>query len=125
MHLITDKERQKHGCEYCIHIKKHGRACPYKVCPYADTLDKYKDYFAYCKAGEEAWMRIAAMAGSPSERGANHSNARRVRCVETGVAYGCILDAADATGVHRSSIWAAMNGRTETAGGFHWEYCDL
>lgn len=47
-----------------------------------------------------------------------------VRCVETGVVYGSMEEAVQATGVSKANICACCKGRRHTAGGFHWEYVD-
>lgn len=39
--------------------------------------------------------------------------------------YMCIKEAADKTGIPRSSIQAAANGRMTIAGGFGWKYADM
>ena len=44
-----------------------------------------------------------------------------VRCVETGVVYSSIREAARATGLGHQNISAACHGKTKTSGGFHWE----
>lgn len=45
----------------------------------------------------------------------------RVRCVETGVVYKTITQAAKETGASRAGICGAASGM---AGGYHWEYAD-
>lgn len=48
---------------------------------------------------------------------------KRVRCVETGIIYGSIIEVERETGLDRSSICACCKGkRYKTVGGFHWEY---
>ena len=44
-----------------------------------------------------------------------------VRCVETGVVYSGIREAARAIGLGHQNISAACHGKTKTSGGFHWE----
>lgn len=51
----------------------------------------------------------------PSKRGI------RVRCVETGVVYKTITQAAKETGASQAGIRGAASGM---AGGYHWEYAD-
>lgn len=51
----------------------------------------------------------------PSKRGI------RVRCVETGVVYKTITQAAKETGASQAGIRGAASGM---AGGYHWEYVD-
>ena len=45
----------------------------------------------------------------------------KIRCVETGVVYKSQSEAARAVGIHRYCICCAVNGKNETAAGFHWE----
>lgn len=47
---------------------------------------------------------------------------RKVLCVETGVVYETITDAATATCITRGNISYACNGKRQTAGGYHWSY---
>lgn len=45
----------------------------------------------------------------------------KIRCVETGVVYKNQSQAARAVGIHVYCINCAVNGKNETAAGFHWE----
>ena len=45
----------------------------------------------------------------------------KIRCVETGVVYKSQAEAASAVGIHRYCICCAVNGKNQTAAGFHWE----
>lgn len=47
-----------------------------------------------------------------------------VRCIETGVIYESIAQAAKAYGVYSTTIGHAVNGRYEKACGYHWEFVD-
>ena len=47
-------------------------------------------------------------------------NGKKVYCIETGKIYSSIAQAIAETGF--SSIYACLNGKTNTAGGFHWKY---
>lgn len=52
---------------------------------------------------------------------------KRVLCVETGIIYSSIKEAAEKTQTNRSSIANICNGnsrRCKTAGGYHWKYAD-
>jgi len=53
--------------------------------------------------------------------GAERHNAKAVQCIETGIIYGAIREAARGINIHWSSISAVLNGKQKTAGGFHWE----
>lgn len=54
-------------------------------------------------------------------RSKNHK-ARKVLCVETGIVYDCLLDAADFTKGSSHNISSACTGRLKTSGGYHWKY---
>jgi hypothetical protein len=47
---------------------------------------------------------------------------RSVKCVETDVIYKSCVEASKAINRSPTSIWQALSGRTDTCGGFHWEY---
>ena len=47
-----------------------------------------------------------------------------VLCVETGVRYESMREAAESVGVRASYICAVCNGRAKTAGGYHWRRLD-
>lgn len=57
------------------------------------------------------------------ERREMHSKfkAKAVRCVETGVVYSGIREAARETGLGHQNISAACHGKIKTSGGCHWE----
>jgi group I intron endonuclease len=54
----------------------------------------------------------------------NHNMAKKVRCIETGVVYSCVLEASKETGANSKHIGGVANGRygRKTAGGFTWEW---
>lgn len=53
------------------------------------------------------------------------SHSISVKCIETGVIYPNMLNAAKSIGLKSSSsISNVINGRAKTAGGYHWEYVD-
>lgn len=49
---------------------------------------------------------------------------RPVLCVELGIEYKSVKDAAKATGAHGGNIAAACNGRIKTTAGYSWKYID-
>lgn len=57
----------------------------------------------------------------PDEEFFRNRSWTRVRCVETGVVYKTITQAAKETGASRAGICGAASGM---AGGYHWEYAD-
>lgn len=50
------------------------------------------------------------------------ANGTKIICVETGVIFHSICDAARKMGVNQSCISAALIGRQKTSAGYHWEY---
>ena len=67
--------------------------------------------------------KVSASKKEQTLGGANFG-ARRVRCVETGVIYPAIAEAARATGLQNSKISLCCQGKRHTTGGYHWEYYD-
>lgn len=49
-------------------------------------------------------------------------SSKKVRCVETGVTYSSITEAANATGIFRANLSACLRGVTKTSGKLHWEF---
>ena len=47
---------------------------------------------------------------------------RRIKCVETGVVYNSIKEAAMAHLCYPQMLWKALNKRAKTCLGYHWEY---
>ncbi|MBR3746904.1 MAG: GIY-YIG nuclease family protein [Selenomonadaceae bacterium] len=61
--------------------------------------------------------------GRPSET--RESKIKKpVRCVETGIVFPTVAEAAKAVGINNRTISAALNGQSFTAAGYHWEYAD-
>ena len=54
--------------------------------------------------------------------GGNNPRARKVCCVENGMVFSCVKDAAMWTGASRQSISDALNGRSSKSAGFCWKY---
>ena len=67
---------------------------------------------------EESKDKLRARKRSASQ------NAKRVMCVETGVIYECMKDAAEETGANLSKMSDVIHGRRKTAGGYHWKLLD-
>lgn len=57
-----------------------------------------------------------------TQAGANNPRARSVRCVENGIVFGTVKDAAAFVGGSPKNIIHACAGRLKTSGGYHWEY---
>lgn len=48
---------------------------------------------------------------------------KKVKCIETGIVYNSLGEAAKAVGLKcKSNITTAAKNPTRTAGGYHWEY---
>lgn len=50
------------------------------------------------------------------------SDEKRVMCIETGVIYNSITEAADSIGLHRTTVGKVCRGKQKTAGKLHWKY---
>lgn len=59
----------------------------------------------------------------PSETRENKTK-KPVRCVEMGIVFPTIAEAAKAVGINSRTISAALNGQSFTAAGFHWKFAD-
>lgn len=55
--------------------------------------------------------------------GKKPANTKKVRCIETGVIYDGLTEAAKALDINRQSIWMQIKGKLKSAGGKHFEYC--
>lgn len=102
-------------------LKRHG-ACRGFHFYYADEVkpdDSVFDRKVYKNSRPiiclETNERFESQALLPSKRGI------RVRCVETGVVYKTITQAAKETGASQAGIRGAASGM---AGGYRWEYVD-
>lgn len=47
-----------------------------------------------------------------------------VRCIETGIVYDSVIDAANAMGVNKMGIYAVCNGYQKSSHGYHWEHVE-
>lgn len=54
--------------------------------------------------------------------GDKNGHAKAVLCVELNKIYTTVNEASKCSGTSRQNISHALNGRQETAGGYHWEY---
>lgn len=52
----------------------------------------------------------------------NTSHNTRVECLETGIIYDSVKQAAEHQGIHRTGISMVLTGRGKTAGGYRWRY---
>ena len=49
-------------------------------------------------------------------------HSKRVQCIETGIIYNSIKEAAIKNNINKGNISSVCNGKRQTAGGFHWKY---
>lgn len=50
LRAVSQKEREKYGCAYCLHMT-HAK-CPYFKCPYAKLLNPFEDYEEYFNSSD-------------------------------------------------------------------------
>ncbi len=86
-----------------------------------------KVWWKCSQCGFEWNTRIASRSnGSGCPNCKNINNIKRfeksIICIETGIIYESVTIASEKTGIYRTSLSAALNGRTRTAGGYHWKY---
>lgn len=53
------------------------------------------------------------------------AHCKKVRCIETGIIYDSIKEAAKAIGKSLCTLSNCLAGRTKTCGGFHWEFIEV
>lgn len=84
-----------------------------------------KNSFYGRKHTKEAKMKMSRWKKRNYQR-ENHPGAKKVRCVETGKTYNCVLDASEDTGANKKHIGSVASGRygRKTAGGFTWEWLE-
>ena len=54
----------------------------------------------------------------------SEANKKAVICVETGILYSSVTEAAKSIGVTRTAISFVVRGINKTAGGYHWKYAE-
>ena len=62
--------------------------------------------------------------GTNLKRGADKRK-KPIICVETGIVYGSLQEAADSVNVVRTAIDNCLKGRSKTCSGFRWRYADV
>lgn len=102
---------RKHSEETCTKISKHkmGHA----------TSVEAKEKMRKAKLGKKTGEHSADWNKRISEGQVNE-----VICLETGITYYNIAEAARQTGCHASGIANCITGRAKTTGGYHWQYKD-
>ena len=66
--------------------------------------------------------RLGKPLSEETKRKLSDAHSKRVMCVETGVIYESVKQAAEAVGRNSTNISAACNGRLNTSGGYHWKH---
>lgn len=112
---LTKEEAKTKEIELISEYKSDDRRFGYNIEHGGNSVEKFSDEtkakIRRSKLGEKN-----AMYGKPSHL------RKRVRCIETGVIYNSMTEAAKDVGVERTAISNCCRGLTQTAGKFHWEY---
>lgn len=80
------------------------------------TDEEYRKFWSDKMSGENNYFYGKKLCGD------KNGHATKVRCVELDKVYTTVKEASEKTGTSRQNISHALNGRQETAGGYHWEY---
>ena len=71
---------------------------------------------------KQAEAQKGILKGRPRPQGSGRPN-RKVLCVETGVVFDSVADAARKNGIaSKTNISACAKGKQKTASGYHWQY---
>lgn len=62
---------------------------------------------------------------SAASRKNDLNRSKKVRCIETGIIYESVHEAARQTGISNGNISQCCNGKRKSAGGFHWEFVEV
>lgn len=68
--------------------------------------------------------RLGKKLSEVTKQKISEANYRKVRCIETGVIYDSVKQAASETGCYSTNISATCHGRQNTTAGYHWTYID-
>lgn len=80
------------------------------------TDEEYRKFWQERMSGEKNYFYGKDCSGD------KNGHAKAVRCVELNKIYTTVKEAAKCSGTSRQNISHVLNGRQETAGGYHWEY---
>ena len=77
---------------------------------------EYRNFWHNRMSGENNYFYGKRFSGD------KNGHAKAVRCVELNKIYTTVQEASKCSGTSRQNISHVLNGRQETAGGYHWEY---
>ena len=80
------------------------------------TDEEYRKFWKERMSGENNYFYGKRFSGD------KNGHAKAVRCVELNKIYTTVQEASKCSGTSRQNISHVLNGRQETAGGYHWEY---
>ena len=95
-----------------------------------ETKDKIREalsgengYWYGKKMPEYVGVKISEkMKGNTNYKKHVDSQKKAIVCIETGIEYESLAEAERATGVHHSAVSNVLNGKRNTAGGYHWKF---
>ena len=77
---------------------------------------EYRNFWHNRMSGENNYFYGKRFSGD------KNGHAKAARCVELNKIYTTVQEASKCSGTSRQNISHVLNGRQETAGGYHWEY---
>ena len=92
------------------------------VCQWADFLGWKRGLLI--KRFSSGWSVKDAFLTPPSFSNSRMRKTKKVICVETGIVFNSLEEAARFVGKSASNISIALQKKTRTSGGYHWEYAD-
>lgn len=117
-----------------VELCKDGKGKPFYVhqlvatafCPNPDNLP-FVNHCNERKDDNKAFNLDWCSAKENNNYGTRNQRAlksirKRVRCIETGIVYESVSEAAKAIGITQGALSNCLAGRTKTCGGYHWEY---
>lgn len=81
-------------------------------------------HWKYADEGEYKGTRISSETRRKISESNKGKNAKAVICIETGILYSSVTEAAESIGIAKSAIANAARGVRKTSGGYHWEYVE-
>jgi group I intron endonuclease len=130
-------EREQYWLDY---YQSYDSEYGYNICHFASTTRGIKHTEEWCKehsdwlknkwATDEEYRKFwkGKMSGEKNYfygkdfSGDKNGHAKSIICVEKNTIYTTVKEAAKENNTSRQNISHVLNGRQETAGGYHWEY---